>query len=454
MNAIMQSDVAVVEPAMGTWVPTVLLVDDEPHILSALKRVLRLEPCLVVTAGSGEEALGILARQPIALVLSDMRMPGMSGAELLAEARRCQPDTIRVLLTGYADMQSTVQAINEGNIYRYIAKPWNDGEIVGVVRDVLETYRLRRETERLTALTQAQNKQLAALNAELEDRVAARTEALEKTAHSLEQANDKLKRNYLTSVKVFSNLIALRSGHLAGNAQAVAPLARKLAQGLGLSDREANDVFLAGLLRDIGKIGLPDALLTKPFLSLLPEEREKVTRHPLKGQAALMSLDHLSVPALFIRNQHERYDGLGFPDSLSGVSIPLGARILAVANDYLGLQSGAVQEKVLSADEALLTMRHGAGKRYDPAVVDALFALCDAEHDKRMPESVSLRPAALKPGMTLAQDLRTRDGVLLLSSEHVLDERIIAQIQSYEESDRHPLQIAVWPAVSGPIIED
>ncbi|HSV53646.1 MAG TPA: response regulator, partial [Burkholderiaceae bacterium] len=138
---------------------TVLCVDDEPNIVSALRRLFRSSGYRVVTATSGAEALTLLEGEPVDLIFSDMRMPGMDGAQLLEQVRARWPGTARVLLTGYADMRSTISAINTGEVYRYITKPWNDEEILATARQVFERKALQAEKSRLEALTHAQNQE-------------------------------------------------------------------------------------------------------------------------------------------------------------------------------------------------------------------------------------------------------------------------------------------------------
>ena len=139
---------------------TLLCVDDEANILSALRRLFRPHGYTVLTAGGGEEGLEILAREPVDLIISDMRMPVMDGARFLGEARKRHPDTVRLLLTGYADMESTIEAINAGQISRYISKPWNDQDVLLTVREALERKQLEKEKARLEALTRSQNDEI------------------------------------------------------------------------------------------------------------------------------------------------------------------------------------------------------------------------------------------------------------------------------------------------------
>jgi response regulator RpfG family c-di-GMP phosphodiesterase len=159
---------------------TILFIDDEANILSALKRLFRPLGYNIFTAKSGAQALAILEKEPVDIVISDMRMPQMTGAEVLERIRGKWPDMVRILLTGYADITSTIAAINRGEIYRYIAKPWDDNDIVLIVRDALERKHLLAEKLRLEELTMRQNLALTVMNTSLEEKVLQRTEGLGK----------------------------------------------------------------------------------------------------------------------------------------------------------------------------------------------------------------------------------------------------------------------------------
>ena len=409
--------------------PTILCVDDEANILSSLRRLFRPAGYRVLVAESGAVGLEMLEAEQgaVDLVISDMRMPAMDGAHFLAEVRQRWPGILRILLTGYADIESTIAAINEGQIYRYISKPWNDGEVLLTVREALERQALLHEKARLEALTARQNEELKVLNAGLEEKVRERTE-------ELRLAHERLKRSFFTSIQVFANLIELRGGSMAGHSRRVADLARKIAAGLGLDGRQCNDVFLAGLLHDIGKIGLPDALLAKPPAKMSGEELGVWRKHPAKGEQALMALEELRGAAHLIRSHHERFDGQGYPDGLAGMAIPQGARILALANEYDGHLQGTLTGKRLNEDDAKQAIVQGRGKRYDPAVVDAFLSIVGAPPEPPADE-IAVTPADLKPGMFLARDLISPEGVLLLATDYMLDEKLIRQIRDYERSE-------------------
>ncbi|BCK87879.1 putative cyclic di-GMP phosphodiesterase [Sideroxyarcus emersonii] len=413
---------------------TLLFVDDETNILSSLKRL--FHPCgyRIFTAASGAQGLEIMQRETVDLVISDMRMPEMNGAQFLEQVNERWPDAIRILLTGHAEIDATIDAINKGHIYRYISKPWEDNDLVLSIRHALQVKELEREKRRLEELTRRQNEELKDLNANLEEKVKARTEEVRQTMAFLEAAHEKLKQGFVTSIRVFSNLIEMREGALAGHSHRVADLSRKIARKMGLKEADIQDVFLAALLHDVGKIGLPDYLLEKPYASLTSEERHEVGKHPAKGQAALMALEQLNGAARLIRSHHERFDGMGYPDKLRGLEIPLGARIISLANEYDAAQIGMLLSKRLKQAEALLFIQEGSGGRYDPAVVDAFMNVMkeSGKTDRPVPES-ALHLEQLKPGMQLSRDLVSKHGDLLLSKDHQLDASLIEQIRGFEQ---------------------
>lgn len=417
---------------------TVLCVDDEPGILSALKRVLRAEDCQVLQATGGTEALQLMETHTVDVVVSDMRMPGMDGAAFLGHVRARWPDTARILLTGYADMNATIAAINDGQIYRYIHKPWDEAELRLTVRQAAEHRLLQRDRARLQALTAEQNEELRTLNAGLEDRVQERTT-------ELQHANDQLRRNYLTSIKIFSNLMELRSGLLVGHGKRTASQARKVAQTMGLSDSTLQDVFVAGLLHDMGLMALPDSILNKPVGRLSAEEMISYQRHPVLGAQAFMALDEHQPVAAIIRSHHERWDGSGFPDRLEGAQIPIGARILAVVDTFDDFTHGHLTGTPLTDTEARTVLQRGRGTQFDAEVIDLFLHIMQKESPRAPERLLSVAAAQLEPGMALGKDLFSQEGVLLLSAGHVLTAELIGRIKRYAKVEGLALKLDIRP---------
>lgn len=414
----------------------ILVVDDEPSVLSALRRLLRHNGFEVFLADSGRAGLDLLTRESIDVVLSDMRMPEMNGAEFLEQVFTRWPETKRILLTGYSDVGATIAAINRGKIWRYIAKPWDDGDLVMTVQQALGHRYLIRENARLLKLTQEQNDALKSLNESLEARVEARTQ-------ELQQALKTLRQSFVNTINVFSGILELRGGLLAGHSRRVADHARRVARRMGLPDNEIQEIFLAGLLHDIGKLGLSDEAIEHPFNTLGPQQRGEVMKHPAKGETLLMPIHQLAGVAELVRCHHELFDGKGYPEGLSGFQIPLGARILSVVNDYDALQLGTLVPHPQRPPEALRYLFDNAGKRYDPSVVEA-FGQVLAEQLR--PDELSetpVRHSALQPGMRLTRDLMHQDGYLLLARDHVLNAQEIAQLARLAATEDHAITVYI-----------
>ena len=422
--------------------PTLLLVDDEPSILSALRRLFRPQGYRILVADSGAAALELVANDPVDLVISDMRMPGMDGARFLEKIRHLHPRAIRILLTGYADISSTIAAINGGEIHRYIAKPWDDNDILLVVREALARRELEVRNRELTELTGRQNEELRSLNANLEERVRQRTAEIEQINDMLNVAYAELKSNFMLSMQIFSGLMELRHNGMSGHSRRVSGWARRVCGLLKLDERTSQDVYVAALLHDIGKIGFPDGLLGKPVSLMSAEETVRYRKHPLNAEAALMPLVQLQPVAKIIRSQHERYDGNGFPDGLEAAEIPLGARILAPIIDYENLLAGTLAERRFSPEDAAASIRRGAGSRYEGKVVDALLdALRQPLDESRDDRCISA--TELVAGMVLSRDLVSPQGTLLLAAGYAFDARVVRQVREYAQREGAKLTLHV-----------
>jgi response regulator RpfG family c-di-GMP phosphodiesterase len=426
----------------------ILCVDDEPSMLSALRRLFRAHGFAVLTAESGQQGLDLLEREPVHLVISDMRMPHMDGVAFLEQVRQRKPDILRLLLTGYADIASITGAINRGEIYRYISKPWDDSDIILTVKDALERSALVREKKRLEDLVRVQNEELKTINASLEIKVQARTAELRQANGSLHSANEKLKNNFLTSIKMFTAMVELRDNKLAGHTRRVADTARRLAHAMGLENKQVQEIFVAGLLHAIGKVGFDDELLQTPVGSMKPRQLEVYRKHPARAEQLLMPLLELKPTVEIICSQLERFDGSGFPQGLSGKQILLGARILSVASDYDCLQIGLLEPRQLSRQEALDQIHQRRGSTYDPVVVNAFLDIQRDLAQEDLPVNSAttrmLESRELAAGMVLARDMTSPTGLLLLTAGHVLDEAVLRKVRSFEHSLNTKLSASVW----------
>ena len=209
---------------------TVLFVDDEVNILKALQRLLRGEPMNVLTASRPEQAIELLEREEIEVVVSDQRMPAMSGVDMLSMIRERNPDIVRMMLTGYTEMKIAVEAINRGEIFRLITKPWNDDELKATLRQAFDHHDLKREIKRLNQVTREQNFKLQDMNKNLEANVRKRT-------LQLAEKNDALRTGYVQTVRALAEAIDAKDAYTRGHSERVGVYASRIARQAGLRRR-------------------------------------------------------------------------------------------------------------------------------------------------------------------------------------------------------------------------
>ncbi|UZE22691.1 response regulator [Pseudomonas sp. B21-056] len=422
-------------PDVPVTKPTVLLVDDEESILNSLRRLLRSQPYEILLADSGAKALEILKERPVDLVMTDARMPNMDGATLLAQIRKLYPSTLRILLTGYADVDMMTKAINEGQLYRYLSKPWNDDELVQALRQALAHQHSESERQRLEALNREQNQQLKTLNATLEKRVASRTSELQQTADMLDLAYEELKRSYVTGTEVFSLIANLRLPKAKQTNRQIIELIRVYSRLHFLDESTDRDLTMAAALYNIGKLSWTDNMMITPADMLHHHELDLYRSYPKQSESLLMTLDPMKDAARIILHHQERWDGSGFPDHLKGEAIPFGSRLLKLAVDFIELQRGLILERQMNSDEALVYIRKYAGKLYDPDMVEDFIKAC-AEYLEDVtlsdPTVKVMTTRELAAGMLLARNLNADNGMLLLNAGKVLSAPLVEKLIAFE----------------------
>lgn len=408
---------------------TLLIVDDQPENLAVLSSL--LQPHYRVRAArSGEQALRAVETPPVPeLVLLDVMMPGMDGYQVL-DRLRSNPATTRIpviFVTALAAEEDEQRGFDLGAV-DYITKPVKPAVVLARVKTHLE-------------LKQARDR-LADQNAQLESLVAQRTRDLKEALDQVEMSHDELKRTYFGTLKGISELAGLRGGSIAEHSRRVAARARQVARGMGLEAAEIQDIFIAGLLHDVGKIGFPDGLLDRPLSSLAGDDLQAWRKHASDGADVIAQIDSLSGIAAMVRHHHEHFNGTGFPDRLSGLDIPLGSRIICAVSDYEDLRTGAMTQQALTAKQSCQYLLEGQGSRYDPGVILILEPILAAENTFTIDE---IRVAAqhLQEGMTLSQEVRHPNGFVLLSKGSVINQRIINELIAVEQHTGKRLQIFV-----------
>lgn len=347
---------------MSQFTNNILIIDDEQEVLSALKRLLKAGQYNVETTTSPNEALEKIKIKDYSLIISDYRMPGMNGIDLLEKMRDERPDTFRILLTGYADLEASLQAINKGGVYRFITKPWNEHDLMEAVQATLQHHLLIKENERLTDLTQKQNEELKTLNGDLEKKVKIRTQEISKL-------NLELQERFLSSISIMTNLLEGHNKLLGGHSRRVADYAVNIALMYQLSEKDTIDIEVAALLHDIGKFSLPEELIKKKKAELSSTEDILLKKHTELGDLLLKEASGFEKVATLIRHHHENFDGSGYPDHLQGDQIPLGSRIIALANAYDHILSNNGVLNKISVKDALLQLKISCPKKFDIAVL-------------------------------------------------------------------------------------
>lgn len=319
----------------------IMLVDDEPANLRILERLFRAE-YNVVTAESGAEALELLGQHDIALIISDQRMPVMTGIDFLKKAAEMRPHTVRIILTGYTDVNALVEAINSGVVYKYATKPWVNEDLQQTVRRAVQHY----ETI--------------------------------KAQHGLKLQNERLERRQQATfdnfVKIVVRLLDLKEPDLQNHVRQTAESAVTVGQKLNLPLAELKQISVAALLHEFAHVGVPNQIIDK-VAELNEQQRQLLTKNFERELDLLASVPDLEDIVSVIRAIDERFDGSGFPDALAGEQIPLHTRIIAVADAYEEMIFRRGAQPNLTHAEALTRLASFAGNRFDPEIVEIFCEL-------------------------------------------------------------------------------
>jgi len=333
----------------------VLVVDDDPFVSDVVCRWLTEEDCACVCAASGEEAWDLLQDGGFPLILTDIMMPGMSGIELLAKVKAWRKDIAVVMLTGVDDREVAIHALELG-AYAYLIKPFEKNEVLISVRNALTRRDLEMARDRYEQ--------------RLEDEVRARTAEVRRTHAEITFR--------LTTATEY------RDPDTGMHIRRIGLFAARMAEACGWGPRQIGDLRLAAPMHDVGKIGIPDAILFKPA-KLTVAEFEIVKKHTMIGAGLL---DGSGIPLLnmardIARSHHEKWDGSGYPDGLSGQSIPESARIVAVVDVYDALTSDRPYRRAMPEQEALALMTEGRGHHFDPNLFDTFLKLLPSFREMR-----------------------------------------------------------------------
>jgi putative nucleotidyltransferase with HDIG domain len=331
-----------------------LVVDDEAAITEALCRVIR---------SMGFEAVGYTDAAEAAretefdLVITDFNMPNMSGIDLLRVLKQSRPGAVRLLVTAATDFKVAMKAVNEGEVFKLLPKPWSLAELRAALTDAVQYLRLVEENKRLARELEDRNLRLEKLNASLEAQVVERTNGL---------------------LEGMIRALDVRDTETQWHSWRVARFTRRIAEQLGVRGDELLLMEQGALLHDIGKIGVRDAILLKPG-PLTPEEWVEMRKHPEHGYRMLEHIPYLRRAADVVYEHQEKWDGRGYPRGLKGEQICLGARIFCIADTLDAICSDRPYRKGSSLEVALAEIGRLAGTQFDPRCVDAFLAVPPSE---------------------------------------------------------------------------
>jgi response regulator RpfG family c-di-GMP phosphodiesterase len=336
----------------------VLIADDEREIRNVLRDLLgRTYDC--TTVASAEEALAVLRRTDFDLVISDIMMSGMSGLEMIPHVRCVLPDAVVIMISGVQTVESAIEALRAG-AFDYIMKPFDIQHVEAAVSRALEHHSLRVAKRRYESF--------------LEEMVEQRTSELDLALRSLEDA-------YRTTLKALTAALETRDAETHGHSERVVNFSLRLGREMGLGKEQLRSLEFGSLLHDIGKIGVPDAILRKPA-ALDEAEWMKMREHPLHGQKILRGIEFLEGAGRVVAQHHEKWDGSGYPLGLRGGEIDQNARIFAVADAFDAMISDRVYRRGRSYEEAAAELDEWAGRQFDPEVVAAFHRVPRGEWDE------------------------------------------------------------------------
>ena len=336
----------------------ILIIDDEQAIRGILRELLGSEHNCTESA-SAEDALARLGAEEFDLIMSDIQMGGMTGLELVPHVQRLAPDTPVIMISGMRNVESAVGALRAG-AFDYITKPFDLEQVGLAVSRGLEHHGLRAAKRRYETY--------------LEEMVAQRTLELHHALSSVAEA-------YRATLKALTAALEARDHETHGHSNRVVSFSLRLGRELGLSEEELRSLEFGALLHDIGKIGVPDAILRKPA-ALDEEERERMRLHPLYGQQILRGIEFLEGAARVVAQHHEQWDGTGYPLGLRGEEIDLNARIFAVADAFDAMTSDRVYRRGRAYGPAAQELTNCAGTQFDPEVVAAFHRVASEEWDE------------------------------------------------------------------------
>jgi len=321
---------------MKGYKPEILVVDDDPHIRNSLFRLFKLKGFSVVLAKTGKEAIDLFETRRIGLVISDQRMPGMTGIDLMSNMKLKHPNIVRILLTAFSEETILKAAINEGEVFRFFTKPWDENVLINCVSNGLDRH---------TQLIQREK-----------------------------QATGDQHWYNIETVMALAEAIELKDHYTKGHCSRVTYYALQIALAVGLAVEDLPNLIYGALLHDCGKIGVSENILLSPG-KLSVAEQKIMKCHSAKGYELTNTVSHLRPASLFIRQHHERWDGTGYPDGLSEKQTHICSRMITIADAFDAMTSNRPYQRGMSFGRAKKILTRNKGRQFDPDLVDVFIGL-------------------------------------------------------------------------------
>lgn len=412
---------------------SILCIDDDPLILKVLEDLVNRAGYESFSTQSADAALRLAVDRQFAVVIADHNMPEMMGAELLNRFAQIQPSASRILITGIKTMEIVAAAVNSGEIFRFVTKPWISAEMIATLHNAVQRYDLIQKNISLEKTTLELNEKLSIANAQMDRQL----KELEADKQEIDESHAALKTNFSRSLELCQRMLTTFNPLLGEQAKAVTKICRIMADTHYFDEEQKHILDVSARLYDIGLTAVPSGFMSSiqnNSEDLPPELKTVFQNHTIHGQTLASFVDTLKPVGETIRAHHEQFDGTGFPDGLAGEMIPWTARCLAVVVYYVtcGLPHEEAVDRVLEL----------SGTAFDPDATRLFLRCAEATPLPRLVKEVMVDE--LTVGMQLASGIYSPTGVLLVADGYHLDESTIHKIKNYNLSSLLHRQLLVF----------